>query len=78
MTSKPGQQTIAIHILPIQVFFLHNKILKTKILISCEREELFRWNKKHVLSFLKGLLVIKNGLRFESAPLNLLNNVTKN
>ena len=32
----------------------------TKICISRERKELFRWNKKHFPSFLKGYYLVKN------------------
>ena len=32
----------------------------TKNLISRERKELFRWNKKHFLEFLKGYYLVRN------------------
>ena len=52
-----------------QATFQHDQKFKTKILISWEREELLRWNKKHFWSFLKRPSVIKYCLRLESAPL---------
>ena len=33
---------------------------KTRIWISLEQKELFRWNKKHCSEFLKGYHLVKN------------------
>ena len=38
----------------IKPLFLHEQIVKAKILISWERRGLWRWNKRHFSSFLKG------------------------
>ena len=38
----------------IKAFFLHDQNVMIKTEMSWERKELFRWNKKHFSSFLKG------------------------
>ena len=42
-----------------QTVFINDQKVKTKTLISWEREKLWRWNKKHLSPFLKGFQLPK-------------------
>ena len=54
--------------LPNYAIFLLGQNFKTKIDLSLEKKEILRWNKRHFFSIFKGLSVVKNWLRLESAP----------